>query len=164
MSIFGTIPVEPHRQNALDLCAPKFEAAVLATLRGMQNDGFDPYVYETLRSNERAKWLHGFGRLYDDDRGIVTNATDALTGWHGFGLAADIISESKQWDAPDSFWSALGAHAAANALAWGGFWKMKDKPHVQPSNLRDSPSNRARQLIAQGGLAAVWREVGADII
>lgn len=161
MTRFGTIPPEPPRQNALDLCAPKFGAAVLATLHSMQDDGFDPYVYETLRTDAREAWLYGFSRDYDDGDGWRTNAQSALYSWHGFGLAADIISESQKWDAPESFWVALGAHAASNGLTWGGTWKKQDLPHVQPDNLHDSPSDRARQLIADGGLAAVWREVGA---
>lgn len=158
---FGSIPPEPHRQNALDICAPKFAAAVLATLNGMQDDGFDPIVYETLRSPERQAWLYGFSRDYDDGDGWRTNAKLSFESWHGFGLAVDIISESQQWAAPPAFWTALGAHAASNGLAWGGNWHTKDLPHVQPSNLHDSPTDRARQLNEDGGLRAVWNEVGA---
>ena len=162
MSVFGTVPPEPHRQNALDLCAPKFAKAVMATLHDLQEYGFDPHCYETLRTPERQAWLAGFGRDYDDGRGIVTHAMDVFSTWHGFGLAVDIISLEHEWNPPAPFWIALGAHAAYHGLVWGGEWKMKDLPHVQPSNLHEAPTDRGRQLYADGGLAAVWREVGLD--
>jgi peptidoglycan LD-endopeptidase CwlK len=163
MTRFGTIPREPHRQNALDLCAPKFEAAVLAWRHDMQDAGFDPIIFESLRTDEREVWLNGFGRLYDDGRGIVTKASTALYSWHGFGLAVDVISIAHEWDAPEAFWKAKAAFATVHGLTDGSTWKVRDLPRLQWGKpMRDSPSDFARQLYADGGMQAVWREVGAD--
>jgi hypothetical protein len=161
MSVFGVIPAEPLRQTALDLCAPKFAQAVFKVLAEMQEAGFDPQVYETLRTKERQDWLAGFGREYDDGRGIITHATSVYTTWHGFGCAADIISYAKQWDASANFWDALSRSAIAHGLASGASWQMKDLPHIQIGPpARTTPSVRARQLLDSGGLIAVWQEVG----
>lgn len=126
----------------------------------MRRAGFDPIVEETIRSPERQAWLYGFGRDYDDGRKIVTWVHQS---WHTFGLAADIISRSMGWNAPSKFWNALGAASKDEGLIWGGTWKSPDRPHVQWGYpMRQAPSPRAAQLVATGGLPALWREVRAD--
>ena len=169
------LPKPPGREvpliRDLNVLAPKFRSAlerVLATLTGL---GFDPMVIETIRTPERQTWLWGFGRTYDDGRGVVTGARTHLQTWHGYGLAADIISASKRWNAPLAFWEALGRECERQGLAWGGDWdgdgdwrdeRFRDFPHVQWGKpMRQSPSAKARELIAQGGPPAVWRAVGA---
>jgi hypothetical protein len=136
----------------------------------MQANGHDPVVWETLRTHERQHYLYGFGRDYDDGRGIVTHSRSADETWHGFGLAADVISASKRWDAPDDFWRALERAAEAEGLVCGGDWdgddltteRFSDRPHVQWGRpMRRSPSPRAARLFAAGGYPAVWRDVGA---
>lgn len=145
--------------------APKFVAALLQMLALMRAQGYDPVVYETYRTPERQAFLFGFGRTYDDGRGVVTHAPDTTKTWHGYGLAADVISASKEWDAPASFWLALGAAAAKCGLTWGGNWPIieRDKPHVQwGAPMRQTPSDEAVNLKQQGGDAAVWTAVGAS--
>lgn len=159
---FGRIPPEPPRIDALDQCAPEFAILVRDVVADMNDAGFDAVVYETIRTDEREEWLHGFGREYDDGRGIVTHATSALTSWHGYGLAADLISRSQEWNAPQSFWTLLGIVAIKRGLVWGGSWRMADLPHIQfGAPMRAAPSDRARELFAAGGMQAVWNEVGA---
>ena len=162
MTAWGTIPPEPPRESSLDGCAPKLAAAVRAVEADMRGEGYDPTIFETLRTNARQNWLAGFGRRYDDGRGIITHAVTVWSSWHGFGLAADVISAAHQWDASPMFWAALGEAAARHGLVWGGSWRMKDLPHLQVGPpARTTPSPRAKQLYDQGGLEAVWREVGA---
>lgn len=144
-------------QRTLDGLAPKFRAAIIATLAQLP----DAIVAESVRTPERQAYLYGFGREYDDGRGIVTNAKSALASWHAFGLAVDIVHASKWWDAPAAWFRTMGEVAKAHGLDWGGDWRHPDLPHVQWGTLKDSPSDRARQLLAEGGLIAVWREVGA---
>ena len=156
---FGTVPQEPARQHTLEVCAPQFADAVTATLLDLRNAGFDPIVYETLRTPDRQSWLAGFGRDYDDGRGIVTHALEVWTTWHGFALGADIISESKDWGASDEFWVALGDAAERHGLAWGGRWKMRDLPHIQPAVCRTTPSGHAKALYDSGGYPAVWAAI-----
>src|ERR1035437_5224520 len=103
MSTFGSIPPEPQRIHSLDDCAPQFAAALAAAVAEVPN----AVIFETLRTNERQAWLAGFGVLYDDGRGVVTHAQTAEYGWHFFGLAADVIHARMEWNAPDSWWTAL---------------------------------------------------------
>jgi len=156
-------PDEPDVNRSLDCLAPLFRVRVLAMLGQMRNDeGLDPIISESCRTDERQAWLFGFGREWDDGRGVVTHAATGNHGWHKFGLAVDVISQDDQWDAPASFWRALGVAARAQGLAWGGDWpKFKDLPHVQfGPPMRQAPSSRAAELWAQGR-EVLWREVGA---
>lgn len=162
MGKFGVVPPEPKRQDSLAVCAPKFAQAVRVVLEDLKAKGFDPLVYETMRTPERQSWLAGFGVHYDDGRGLVTHATNVYQSWHAFGTACDIISYSREWDAPSEFWNALGHAAIARGLAWGGLWHMRDLPHIQWGGpMRVSPSDRALVLLKEDGLEAVWKEVKA---
>lgn len=164
MPRFGTVPPEVPVERSLDVCAPKFAAAVRAMMADLARDYPERsgFAFETLRTPERQEFLYQFGREYDDGRGIVTNAPDAFSSWHGYGLAVDVVEkDATPWDAPPSFWNAIGEAAERNGLTWGGRWRRPDLPHVQWGKCRISPSDRARALLAAGGLNAVWRAVGA---
>ena len=150
-------PPEVPCGDSLDSLAPLFRTAVQAILDAMG----DAKVSETTRTFARQSYLYGFGREYDDGRGIVTNASSNLTSWHGFGLAVDIIHETKEWDAGDAWFQLLGDTAKANGCQSGGDWHHPDKPHVQWGTLKDSPSDEARSLYAEGGVEAVWTAVHA---
>lgn len=156
-------PDEPQRITSLDTLAPKFRAALEACLDGVRKAGYDPIVWETLRTGARQQWIYGFGREWDDGRGVVSHSADADESWHAFGLAADVVSRSKLWNAPTEFWKVLGREAKANGLFWGGdFDSFPDRPHIQFGEpMRRSPSPRAARLMASGGFDAVWKEVGA---
>lgn len=151
--------------KSLDGLAPGFSARVQNMLANMIVDGWDPVIAESLRSDARQRYLYGFGREYDDGRGIVTHAMSGVHSWHRYGLAVDVISKKSGWDASESFWQALGVAARNEGLVWGGDWtKIRDMPHVQfGPPMRQSPSSRAVQLFDNGGYAAVWKEVGADL-
>ena len=141
--------------------APKMCAAVEAVLRDCEAAGLDAVVYETYRSQELQALYYARGRSVVPPEHPVTNVRDARSGWHHYGLAVDIISISRGWDVPESWWDRLGAIGEAHGLTWGGRWKMHDLPHLQWGRCRDTPSDRARELLAEGGVEAVWREVGA---
>jgi peptidoglycan L-alanyl-D-glutamate endopeptidase CwlK len=168
------LPLPPAEVSAcrdLQVLAPGFRLRLDLVLEDLKRAGHDPLVFETLRTHERQSFIYGFGRAYDDGRGIVTHSADADETWHGFGLAADVISQAKRWDAPDAFWRTLGAACRVRGLTWGGDWngngrsddeRFVDRPHVQfGPPMRRSPSPRAARLLAAGGLRAVWQEVGA---
>lgn len=165
-AVAGKLPAPPKevpRDNSLAGLAPRFRAALARAVAAMRDLGYDPMIYETTRTNARQRWLYGFGRDYDDNRGRVTNSKNVDHTWHGFGLAVDIISAARGWEAPADFWAALRTAVEAEGLCWGGDWPtMRDLPHVQwGAPMRRSPSARAAQLRDSGGAAAVWREVGA---
>jgi len=156
-------PPEPPANKSITCLAPRFADRVAAVIRSMQELGLEPVIAEACRSDERQAWLFGFGRDYDDGRGVVTNAPDGRWSWHRFGLAVDIVDRHRGWDAPSTFWKTLGATAIEHGLAWGGAWpRFPDKPHIQwGPPMRQSPSSRAWELLEAGGLQAVWREVHA---
>lgn len=130
-----------HIDNSLDSLDPTFRASVDVLLQRLQQRGLGPLVFETHRSFERAAELSKTG-------------TGVRRSMHCYGLAVDIIDRELHWDAPDDFWSALGAEAHILGLTWGGDWRReghyrahdeqflkplwdwpedegRDKPHVQ---------------------------------
>jgi hypothetical protein len=157
MSVFGIIPPEPPRIHSLDDCAPQFVAALTAAIADVPH----AMVFESLRTNERQAWLAGFGHDYDDGRGVVTHAQTAEYGWHFFGLAADVIHDELEWNAPSLWWDQLANAYENHGLTAGARWKMADKPHGQWGPCRTTPSDEARSLYASGGNQAVWDAVGA---
>lgn len=164
-------PAEVPVEASLIHLAPRFREKVDLVCTDMVAWGYDPRVFETLRTDARQSFLHGFGRLYDDGRGIVTHSRTADETWHGFGLAVDIICARRLWSAPPDFWYVLGTSARRHDLVWGADWnsdwssadeRFLDRPHIQwGAPMRRSPSARAVELRRTGGLSAVWAEVGA---
>jgi hypothetical protein len=164
-------PPEVPCNQSMDNLAPGFRRALMRALDQMRQAGFDPVVYEATRTNERQAYLYGFGRDYDDGRGIVTNSDTAFTTWHFYGLAVDVVSRAQQWDAPAAFWRALEAAAEHEGLTSGADWdrndatqsRLKDLPHVQwGPPMRRSPSPNAKALYEQAGVERVWHAVSAD--
>lgn len=143
--------------RSLDVLAPKFRAALEALLADLP----DAKVAETLRTPERQSFLYGFGRDYDDGRGIVTQAPTNLTTWHGYGLAADVVHRVHEWDAGTSWFLHLGEVAEHHGLKWGGAWRHPDLPHVYWGRCKDTPSYVAVGLYTTRGIEAVWQAVGA---
>ena len=154
-------PVEVPRVSSLTGTAPRFHAAIVRVIADMSAQGMPCRVVETLRSAERQAYLYGFGRLYDDGRGVVTKARTHLTSWHGYGLAADLVHAERYWNASPAFWQTLGEVAERHGLTWGGHWKSPDRPHVQWGGCPVSPGDTHRQLMSSGGIKTVWRSVGA---
>lgn len=163
-------PPEVPREASLTVLAPRFRVAVEALLEEQRGNHWPPLVAETLRTHERQRYLWGFGRTYDDGRGVVTHSEDADETWHGYGLAVDIVHARDFWRAPAEFWASLGDACRRLHLTWGGDWngngipdeRFLDRPHVQwGPPMRRSPSPRAARLVASGGLPALWQEVGA---
>lgn len=166
-------PTEIAAVHSTEGLAPKFRDALAAMLLDLTEHGWMPILRETLRSNERAAFLYGFGREYDDGRGVVTNAETALRTWHHFGLAADV--GDRRYDSgcePGKFYADLEACALKHGLTSGADWnrnaihdeKFCDKPHVQwfCDGMHVSPSDHAAELLASGGVQAVWQALHAQ--
>lgn len=160
----GAVPTG-HREPAVDRdisrLAPKFADAVRAAIADCQTDGLDAYVYEARRSHELAALYYARGRTVVPPTRTVTNAPDETRSWHGYGLAVDVISRSKEWNQPPAWFAAVARHFTAHGCKWGGDWKQADLPHMQWGGCRASPSDEARRLLATSGLASVWQAVGA---
>ncbi len=159
-------PPQPEPPCITDLTglAPKFRDALIDTLADLVHAGWRPRIRESLRTDERQQWLYGFGREYDDGRGIVTNAPTAESGWHFYGLATDVGDRRyEDGQEPPEFYTALAECAARHGLVTGAKWHVGqggDRDHVQWGAMAQSP-HEAPALYAAGGLQAVWQAVGA---
>lgn len=149
MTVHGMIPPEPPAICSIADLAPRFVGALVSVFPDLPD-----LLAETLRTDQRQRWLYGFGRSYDDDRGIVTFASTANNGWHKFGLAVDFHDERL-----------VAKHAVelrAAGLELGMDWrKIKDMPHVQWGGMRASPDASIVNLCSTGGNQAVWQLVKA---
>ncbi|MEO7085822.1 MAG: M15 family metallopeptidase [Gemmatimonadaceae bacterium] len=147
--------------QTLDVLAPKFRDAVSKAIADCNANGLDAIVYESYRSQELQANYYARGRTVIPPHDTVTNAQSNLYSWHGYGLAVDVISRSKEWDQPESWFASIAEYFRAAGCRWGGEWKMKDLPHFQWAACKPSPSDTARSLLASGGMRAVWEAVGA---
>jgi peptidoglycan L-alanyl-D-glutamate endopeptidase CwlK len=133
--------------------------AVGEALNRCAGRGIEVVVYEARRSDELQRYYYEQGRTRPGN--IVTNASSAIFGWHYYGLAVDVIHPRLKWSTTVPWQIAVAEVFEGVGLDWGGRWRKPDIPHFQFGRLRSSPSDRARQLLREGGLNAVWREVGA---
>jgi hypothetical protein len=156
-------PPEPRVCKDVALLAPGFWRKLQLALAKLKIRGWHPVITETVRTPERQAWLYGFGREWDDGRGVVTNAPTNTKSWHGFGLAVDITSGDHDWDEiPERFWKDLQACVEAEGLVSGAGWSSPDKPHVQfGPGMRVSPSPLAAHLQEDGGNQLVWEYLHA---
>lgn len=170
MSKLPLPPREVPVQSSMDGLAPFFREAVERVVADLKAWDYTPQVFETMRTTERQAFLYGFGRTWDDGRGVVTHSQTADDTWHGYGLAVDIICARLKWNAPLNFWYVLGTSARRHGLVWGGDWntdwsvsdeKFADRPHIQWGAMRRSPSAKAVEVRTKGGLIAVWATVAA---
>lgn len=145
----GTIPDgykvpnvgDVHRKYSdLELLDPTFRADLDRVLSDLRALGYDPYITETLRSQERQVYLYQLGRSKTPD-----------SSFHAKGWAADVVdgrrdsngdrvlwgaSTNKGNDAErermaseffDALWAAVSRHPGVRTI---GSW---DKAHVQAS-------------------------------
>lgn len=144
-----------------ELLAPAFRAAVDAAITECHAAGLDAMVYETYRSDELQAVYYARGRTVVPPHDTVTNARSNLYSWHGYGLAVDVISRSKEWNVSDAWFASVATIFKKHGCKWGGDWTSPDKPHFQWGHCRPSPSDLARELIRTKGVEAVWEAVGA---
>lgn len=145
----------------LNALAPTFRFAVERALDTCAARGRDAIVYEANRSLELQQEYYKRGRTEIPPSATVTNAPTNLFSWHGFGLAVDVISRANEWDAPREWFADVAACFREQGCRWGGEWTKPDLPHFQWGMCKPSPSDRARELLATGGMSAVWEAVGA---
>lgn len=159
---------EPARISDLWVLAPDFALSLHFALAELHRQGLPVQPYETGRTEERQQWLYAQGRTRPGT--VVTNAKTALFSWHGFYLASDLVflTDRGEWVWPadsDTRWDKLATVVRQFGLVSGRNWaSVKDSPHVQPANLKTSPSDLARALYAKGGLVAVWEATGHHTI
>lgn len=174
MSALPKPPKEVPRETALDKLAPGFVRKVHALLDAMKKAGHQAYIGESWRTDARQQFLFGFGRKYDDGRGVVTKASSADTTMHAYGLAVDIwdaANPAAPWQPknPTAFRAELQKQCKALGLRWGADWnhngstadeRFVDWPHVQELAAPRTPTSRDQQDRKTGNLRAVWSRYG----
>ncbi len=98
---------EPARNTDLHSLWEPIQDRVSRLLTAMTRRGFDPIIFEALRSEWRQKWLYGVGRTHDLKRKPVTWTMHSK---HLAGKAVDIVSKKHLWDYPE-FYDALAEEA-----------------------------------------------------
>lgn len=162
MSAQGTpVPSTLTVVKAIDILAPRFRDGVQAALIECRSKGLDAVVYESYRSRELAQLYYARGRTVKPPTYTVTNAPDNTYSWHGYKLAVDVISRAHAWDASPEWFREVAEVFKRHGCKWGGDWKRADTPHFQWGKCNASPSSEARRLLAEQGMEAVWRAVGA---
>ena len=140
----------------LGLLAPKFRQAVESAIAECRAQDCDAYVYEAYRSNALQQIYYARGRSVIPPLRPVTNAASNLHSWHGYGLAVDVISASRGWNQPESWFKKVAGIFYQFDCKWGGDWTKPDLPHFQWGLCKPSPSDQARALLQSGGMESVW--------
>ena len=112
-------PPNPLRpQNSLELLQQPFRLLVFEVLIDLEHQGFDPFVFETGRTDERQAVL------------VKKGASKRLRSLHQDGLAVDIIDKIQGWKS-EEFFLALAKSAEKVGLVSGHRWKWRDSAHIE---------------------------------
>ena len=147
--------------NDLGQLAPLFRDAVEHALAECHQQKLDAVVYEAYRSQELQANYFARGRTIKPPLYTVTNAPNNQYSWHGYGLAVDVISRAKGWNAGNEWFHKVAEIFKKHQCKWGGDWKKPDLPHFQWHLCKASPSDEARRLLNSEGIPAVWAAVAA---
>jgi peptidoglycan LD-endopeptidase CwlK len=137
---------------------PGLADKVRAMAAQLEAEAIDIRVTQGLRTMAEQEALYAQGRTADGS--IVTNARAGFT-WHQFGLAIDVVPLSPQgvdWDTSHPVWARIVDIGTGLGLVSGAEWRtFPDWPHFQlTGRFPVTPNDEARQLLATGGLSAVW--------
>jgi hypothetical protein len=105
-------PPEPKRNADITSLVPYVADRVEKILARMKARGFDPIVFEALRTKARQEWLYGVGRTHSLKRKPITWT---LKSRHLAGKAVDIISKKRGWNWPE-FYTALREEARREGM------------------------------------------------
>jgi hypothetical protein len=145
--------------QALTGLAPALRARADRLLEECRASGLRLAVTQGLRTLQQQDALFAQGRTAPGR--IVTNAGGGHS-YHNFGLAFDVVVLNDQartvWDPAHPGWRLAAEIGKQLGLAWGGDWRsFRDLPHFERRG--NLGLQRCRQLLAGGGLPAVWNEL-----
>lgn len=138
-------PKDKQIQSSLDVLSPAFRERLVELLRRMMADGFDPLVYETYRTPERALEL-------------AERGTGAKLSQHSLGLAADVVDRRRYWKASPAFVASMHRHALELGLGRveGDAWHVQALPPRFDAQLRAKvPAQRDAFLRAEYARGAI---------
>lgn len=155
--------MNPHSEKLLSEVHPMLAARIQAIASNLATQGITIIVVQGLRTVEQQDALYAQGRTTSGK--IVTNAKGGQS-WHNYGLAVDCAPEnpdgSIDWNASHPTWKAMEKAGVDMGLTSGANWlRFVDAPHFQMTGdfPENAPDDRARELLASGGLRAVWDAV-----
>jgi hypothetical protein len=136
------------RQSNVELLVPALRERLGSVLAALTARGFDPLVWETLRSKERALEM------------VAKGASKARGGlsMHCYGCACDVVCSKHMWSCRKHgcrFFQNLGELAEDAGLCWGGNWDRDDRageegehdlPHVQAVPATAKHQNAIRRM------------------
>lgn len=153
-------------EKCLSLICPALAAKIRTQAEMLKLEGITFRVTQGLRScNEQAK-LYAQGRTTAGK--VVTNA-QAGHSWHNFGMSVDIAPDDPtlagfqaDWDLKHPVWKRMVAVGESLGLVSGSEWRtFPDWPHFQlTGSFPVSPNDEVRQIFADGGMEALWKEAG----
>jgi hypothetical protein len=109
------------KEDDIKLLPPTMQLKVQAVLDGMVALGYEPVLFDGIRTKAEAARNAVVGK------GIV----DSI---HCYGAAADIICRKHLWQCKPKgckFYVALGKLAKGMGFVWGGDFHSVDQPHIQ---------------------------------
>jgi hypothetical protein len=121
---------------------PAFRERVDLVLQDLEDKGYEPLLWETLRTKERGRYLKKKGASKNGDRSM-----------HIYGVAADIICKEHMWQCHKhgcDFFKELGKSVRKMKVYWGGDWKsLVDLPHLQGVPVKLQNKIRGSDDVAQ---------------
>lgn len=108
---------------------PKLRPLVEATIEGLKERGFQPFIFYAWRSLDEQRKItkKGHSKVSFSFHNVQNKGAPCA-------YAADIVDKRWLWTATaqkHAYWAALGEEAKKNSLHWGGDWKKPDWAHVQ---------------------------------
>ncbi len=128
-----------YKEDDIKLLLPHMSARVQSLIDAMKSDGFEPVLFDGLRTPEEA----------------VANAkkgTGIVASMHLFGCAADLICAEHGWAcraAKHKFYQSLKRNAIALGFVCGADFGSVDEPHVQGCFISDQAAIRALGTVAE---------------
>lgn len=121
------------REDDINLLLPTMQVKVGELLAALRAQGFDPILFDGLRTREEAQRNLSRG----------TGIADSI---HCYGAAADLVCAVHHWDCRRQgckFFTKLGQTAEALGFTWGGRFTKTDQPHVQGITVAKQRAMRA---------------------
>jgi peptidoglycan L-alanyl-D-glutamate endopeptidase CwlK len=160
---------------------PPLAAKIGQMVTMLEPEGIEVRVLYGLRSWQQQQALYEQGRdpklIAKGPHGDVIDAAKVVTNcpgghsWHNFGLAVDCCPSrfapdqpfNPDWNAAHPAWKRMEQAGISLGMVSGSTWRtFPDAPHFQINGRfpEGAPDDEARQLFKDGGMQAVWKELG----
>lgn len=122
-----------YKSDSLDGLVPTFRAQVVGVLAELKADGYDPVLFDALRTPAEAARN-------------ATKGTGIKDSMHCYGVAADVICGQHGWSCAKAgcgFYGALAGRVRARKLLSGADFAKADRPHFQGVSIKQQAAVRA---------------------